>query len=345
MRSSQWLFLGYVITILLFGAGCGKKEGNSRTSFTVPISVKTVAVEKGDIEVTRSFGGDVMGIEQSDIYARIPEVVVGVSVELGQRVKSGQVLLNLDREGSNSRYLQAKAGYENARKDYERMEFLFGQKAVSEQSYDRAATAYKVAEADFNAAASLVELKSPIDGVITSISVTLGQQAIIGKPLVTVAKVDSVLIRFMVGESDARRIRIGTKAGILLDESRGSMAEGKVTKVSDSADPGTRGFEVEIAVDNENGWFKPGTFVRVRLVLDKHEDILLVPSSAAFIREGERYVFMVINRRAKLMPVVVGEESENMIYIKSGINQGDQVITVGSNLVIEGDSLNILENH
>ncbi|MBD3170780.1 MAG: efflux RND transporter periplasmic adaptor subunit [candidate division Zixibacteria bacterium] len=345
MRYLKYIgFLLFVVAILVLnGCGGGGEQENQQT-LTMPIAVEVAPIESGDIELRKTYGGNVEGIEQSDVYARIPETVEEVKVKLGQKVNAGEVLVILDKTGPNSRYVQSKAAYENARKDYERMKYLYEEKAVAEQAYDQAFTAYKVAEADYNSAAALVNLKSPIDGVITAISVTIGQQAVVGKPLVTVARTDSLLIRFMVGENDARKIKIGSSAKIIIGDEGGRVIMGKVVRVADSADPGTRGFEVEVETANQNNWLKPGTYVKVGLVLEEYDDVLLAPTKAILLKEGTSYVFKYDQGHAARVTIETGGSSEGKTIVLSGLEQGDRIVTEGNNLVVEGDSLKVIES-
>ena len=339
--NQKWNYC-FLLLFSLFIFNCGQKQPKNQATSVAPIAVNAAVVNRGNIEIFKSFGGDVEGIKQSDVYAYIPEIVTGMNVKLGQKIKKGQVLVNLDPGGPNSQYYQTKAAYENARKDAERMQYLLEEKAISQQNYDQASTGMKVAKANFLAASSLVELKSPIDGVVTSILVTIGQPAIPGKPLITVARTDSVRIRLRVGETDAGKILPGSKAEIRVAD-EGTAIEGKVMRVSESADPGTRGFEVEIAARNEDGRLKPGTFVRISLVLEQYENVLLVPSQAVFIHQGKKSVFAVVGGRAKLLEIGTGGESQDMTYLESGLSEGDKVVTLGKNLVVDDDSLNIVD--
>ncbi len=340
MKIIQSLILILFVSLLLIN--CGGNKSEQKTSFVHPITVEIVAVERGDIEITKIYGGTVEGIEQSDIYARIPEAVMKVNAKLGEKVNKDDVLIVLDREGPNSHYLQAKSAYENASKNYSRMKYLFEQKAISEQSFDQVKTAYEVAQANFEAAASLVELKSPIDGVITFISVTLGQYTVPGKPLITVAKTDSIKIRLALNVRDAGRLSLGSEATIFADKSRDSRIKGRISRISSSADPNTRGFEVEIVALNSENILKPGTFVDVGLILDRYNDVLLIPSDAIFLKSGEKYVYKDSSGRAVLTRIEVGGESNNKAYIKSGLKEGDVVVAMGSNLLVNGDSLKIV---
>ncbi len=329
------------LAILIFG--CGGQQTNVEEQITAPMAVNVAPVTRGDFEIKKTFGGTVEGVEQSDLYAQIPEAIVGVNVGLGERAAKNQVLIELDKRGPNSRYVQTKAAYENAKKDYKRMKHLYEEKAISEQEFDRAATALEVAEADYNSAASLVKLQSPIDGVVTSLSVTLGQPAVPGKPLVTVARVDSVFVRFAVGEMDARNLKRGSSAQILLKD-RNTELRGIVSRISNSADPGTRGFEIEVLADNKRGLLKPGTFVEAELTLGEFKDVTLIPSNAVFIREGQKYVYKSEQGKAVLTQIEVERESQQYSYVAEGLEIGDTIVTKGGNLIVDGDSLMVVNN-
>jgi len=127
-----------------------------------------------------------------------------INARVGDYVKTGDVLFELDKSGAQSQFYQAQAVFLNAQKDFERMKNLFNEGAVSRQALDQAQTGYDVAKANFDAAKSTVEITSPISGVVTAINVNIGDLANPQMPLATVANIGRMKAKFNVGESDVR---------------------------------------------------------------------------------------------------------------------------------------------
>ncbi|MEW5995609.1 MAG: efflux RND transporter periplasmic adaptor subunit, partial [Candidatus Zixiibacteriota bacterium] len=180
------LFIAVVLVAAL--NSCGGDAPPERQS--EPTAVRVMVVELSDEQVTKTYTGTLEGEQQAVMYARVAEAVDAVHVREGERVSAGRLLISLNKGGPGSRYLEAQAIFRNAEKQYRKMERLFNEGAVSETEFDAARTEYEVARASFEAAAELVEIRSPIDGVVTAVDVSAGDYLTLGQGLVTVAATD-----------------------------------------------------------------------------------------------------------------------------------------------------------
>ena len=175
---------------------CGKKNNTATALPTIP--VKTLTVAPGTIEVTREFSGGLEGVEQADIYIRLSEAVTALPFKVGDHVQAGQVLITLDRGGASSQYIQAKAMFENAEKNFQKMKYLFDEKAISESAFDEAKAGFEVSKANYQAAKELVDITSPISGTLVELDVKIGDMPRQGMLAARVARTDALRMTFGV---------------------------------------------------------------------------------------------------------------------------------------------------
>ncbi len=323
MKRYKYLFIGFLS--VAFIAGCGSDE--KKNAYIQKVFVEVDRVDYGDITVTKTYSGTLEGAEQSIIYASIPERVVEIPISEGQYVKKGQPVIKLDKSGPASQYNQAFAVYQNARDNYEKMQKLYDQKAISELSYKGAKTSYEVARANFNAAKATVELSSPINGIVTDIAVNLGQQAPLGAPIATVANTDKMRLTLFVGLKEVNKLTGSKLAEVFIDSNEPIPA--MIVESSRSADPETRLFRIELEMNNPGDLLKPGMYARARVVVDDLSNVLTISNSAIFSEEGITKTYFVKNDTAFVRTIEIGATDGERSEIISGIKAGQQVVTVG----------------
>jgi RND family efflux transporter MFP subunit len=220
------------------------------------------------------------------------------------------------------------------------MEYLFKEGAVSELQYDQAKTNYEVARVTFEAAAKLVDIQSPISGVVTSVDVSDGDFLSIGRQLATVATVDRLRVKFAVNAEDIRFFSRGAWVSVAAGNGRVS-GEGAVTSISESADPVTRAFEVEVLVENQDGRFKVGTFARVDVALESMDGIIVVPRDALMTLDGQPVGYVVTNGRVDKRVLSLGTNLEGRVVVDSGLEIGDTLVTLGQSYLSDGVQVTI----
>ncbi len=327
-------------TIIILLAAIGFLMSSCSQEGVVPNGRQAIPIEAmvagvSDARLARTFSGSVEGEKQADIYAKIAEAVQGVHVEEGHRVTTGQVLMSLDKTGPTSNYRSAESVFRNAEKQYEKMKFLYEQGAVSEAQFDAAQTEYEVSRANFEAAARLVEVTSPIDGIVTRLEVSPGDYLHQGQKLATIAAVEKLRVKFSVNSRDIGYIDVGDSVVVRADGA-GPSTPGRVVRVSRSADPVTRAFQAEVLFQNEGGWYRPGMFVRVSIVLEHLEDAIVVPRKSVITLDNEPVIFTVLDTVAHRRVVTLGPELDGSVVIDSGITPGDTVVTVGQSYLDDG---------
>lgn len=340
MRKIKFLLMILIGLTVVYS--CGKK-GDEKASVERALSVTVARVEARDLDLEVVYTGTIEGEKQAQIFASIPEAVVELPVKEGNRVTKGEAVIILDKSGSTSQFNQAKALFLEAKDNYSKMENLYKSGAISEQAYISSKTALEVAEANFESARQRVELTSPITGILTDLSVNIGEYVQPGIPLATVARTDVVRLVIFVENQNIAFIKKGQKAGVFIDLSRNGNSGfvGVVKEVSKSADPQTRLFRVEIHIDNPNAVLKPGMFARARITTVNLKSVLTIPRESVYSIDGIYKVFTVEDGKAVEKSVGIAETTEEYAVINSGLEENDMVIVLGRNLVEDGTPVTI----
>jgi len=327
----------FVVSVLVAGCASPKKqqsraEENSTASSANIVPIEVAVVEQKPLSITKTFSGTLEGEEQANIVAKISERITGISVRVGESVRSGQVILTLDKSGTSSQYYQAEAAFRNAQKTLERMKSLYAEGAISLQALDETQTGYDVAKANFDAARSAVELTTPLAGVVTAINVNTGDLADPGSILATVANVSRMRVIFDINEAEVPTISVGQKMQIHSDMRPDVVAEGRVTQLSKSADVRSRSFEIRAMFPNTpDKWFKPGMFCKIDVPMATRANALVIPSAAVQSDGTASSVFLVRGGRAFQRAVQMGVADVDNTEILRGLSAGDTVATIGTN--------------
>lgn len=172
-------------------------------------------------------------------------------------------------------------------------------------------------------------IRSPISGVITSRPVRIGEGVNSGSLIATVVSTKSMYIEAFIDEADVAKVRIGEEVNITMDSYPGKVFKGEVYKISPVVLGGkqeTRTFEVRVRLKDKDILIKPGMSADIEIVVESISDVLAVPSQAVVEREGEKYVYIIKDSRARLTPIRVGRFNWTFYEVLSGIKEGDKVI-------------------
>jgi membrane fusion protein, multidrug efflux system len=335
-----------LVAILLAGCGSPKTETAQGTAdgAVITVPVEAAAVQKGALVVGRMYSATLEGQEQANIVPKISERIAGVHVHVGMSVPAHQLILTLDKAGASSQFFQAEAGYRNSEKSLERMKSLYAEGAVSLQTLDAAQTAYDVARANFVAARSMVELITPIAGVVTAVNANVGDLAAPGAVLATVAKTDRMKAIFNLNESDVTALAIGQAVTITSEGRPDLSVKGSILQISHSADIRSRSFEVKALFANTpDRWFRPGMFATVHLQVSSGAAVLMVPNSAIQTDGITSRIFVLKDGRAYQRTVQVGLSDGERTAILQGVLLTDTVATVGINNVRDSSYVIVIQ--
>jgi membrane fusion protein (multidrug efflux system) len=319
-----------ILAAMLQSAGCNRTPDASAGDRGHVVPVEVAVAHRTDLVVARTYSGTLEGEEQANIFPKLSERITALPVKVGDVVRPGQTIVNLDRGGATSQYLQAEASYRNAEKTLARMKSLYAEGAISLQTLDGTQTAFDVAKANFDGARSLVDLSTPISGVVTALNASIGDLASPGTLLATVARIQRLKVTFSVHEADVPGVRIGQKVEVTAESGGTGTVTGEIIQRSTSADVRSRSFDIKALLPNTRDfWFKPGMFVKVRLTFSPRTQALVIPAAALQSDGVSSRVYLCREGRAYQRAVETGATDGEQTEVLRGLAEGDTVVTVG----------------
>jgi RND family efflux transporter MFP subunit len=352
--------IGWMAAAAMAAFGCGGEE----PAPTPPLPVTVVAAGGSpDGAGETRYSGAIKADASVDVAFRMSGVVDAVTqvrgadsrmraLQDGDLVRRGQVLARLRQSEFRDQVSDAEAGRRQAQADYERAAQLYENRSVSKAEYDAAYARYTAGIAKQSEAAISpgdATLRAPIDGVILRRTVEVGSLAGPSAPAFTVADTRVVKVIFGVPDVVVAGLRPGGRLGIQAEAMPGATLQGRITRISPSADPSSRLFEVEAALPNPEGRLKVGMLATLTLGDEARGASLYVPLAAVIrpARDSAGYAVYVVRDSAggavaRLHPVRLGEVSGNLIAVQHGLTPGERVIVRGATIVANGQPVRVM---
>jgi HlyD family secretion protein len=354
------------------------------------VEVEVEPLSEHDIQSTVLASGNLTHEEQAKLSTEEIGRVTDIFVEEGDHVKKGQLLLQIDDQAYRAAVEQNEAQVrvqeiaierqqlklDNLQEKWERQRELFERKLIDQDSFDAATNELMIAKVDLESAreslaqarAQLDQAKdrlsktraySPMDGVVTSLDIKVGETAISsttnvpGSSLMTIANPTSIHTEVNVDEADIANVEVGQKAKIYAIAYPDQPVDGVVDSIAVSAKTAegaqSLSFAVKIRLDNTAGIkLRPGMSCRAEIYTTTKKGILAVPIQAILVEEDRTanktsyHVFVNRDGEAQKVEVKVGLSDDTYQEIVEGLQAGDQII-VGPDRVLrsleDGDSV------
>jgi RND family efflux transporter MFP subunit len=266
------------------------------------------------------------------IASPIPEVVEAVFVKEGDPVRQGQALARFQTGAVEPAALSAEAQRRMAASDYERMQNLFKEGAVSQRDVENAEVSLRAAEAGEALARKKLNestVRAPSSGVISQRAVDSGDRVKDGDLLFQLVNTSELEFAATVPSGYAADVRAGAPVVLAVTGATGAGLSGRVSRVNATVDPATRQVKVYVTVSNRDRRLVGGLFATGRIVLREVKGAVAVPQTA--LRRdsgGKAYVLVVDHGRIGRREVTTGatDEQASLIEILSGLEGGETVI-------------------
>ena len=286
----------------------------------------------GTVEPEPAGGGRAAGA--SALSAPAAGIVMTVPVKEGERVKAGTVIVKLDDRIALAQIEKARHALAFAEKQMARQNKLKAGDGTSEKAIQEAAQHLAAAKAELAAAQGqlvLVQLASPLDGIVARINVQPGQAVGPDTIVAEIVDPDRLVVTVNVPAAQAATLKRGQAAELLADRSVANAARGAVLFVSPQVDPKTATTLVRVAVAMDTG-LRPGQFVHVRIVTEERAGKLAVPREAVYTgHDGQSTLSIVEGDVAKQKTVKIGLRDGNLVEVEGeGVSEGATVVTLGS---------------
>ncbi|MDR0982152.1 MAG: efflux RND transporter periplasmic adaptor subunit [Culturomica sp.] len=338
------IFLFVSIAIL---NGCSSKE-DVKMAATEAVTVKTIKLEKKIVSTTLTYTATLEADEQVYYAPASPGRIGKIYVEVGDRIKKGQLLVQMDPTSFN----QAKIQLKNLETEYNRAVKLNETGSISKQAYDAAVTSYEVAKSNVEFLEENTKMLAPFDGIVTGkyfengelyTGVAAGGAA---KPsVILIEKIKPVKAYVNLAEHYYLALKEGMKIQLKSEIYPDKIFDGKVSIVYPTIDKSSRTFKVEIIIPNEEELLRPGMYGTINFFVGEI-DALIAPSLAILKLQGanNRYAFINNNGVAKRVDVTIGRRFDDRLEIfGAGIKAGDELVVVGQGKLIDGTKLKVVE--
>lgn len=346
-----------LVVLSLSLAACSKdKTTDTPEASAASLAVSLTPATERQIERTVIASGPVSAWEEMQLGVEISGVrVTALNVDVGQSVKKGQVLLELDHRTLDSDLRQAQAaaaeadaGVALAQANLRRGQALVKDQLISASAFDELRAGVVQAQARQATARAqrdgvqlrrdFASLRAPDDGIISKRLVQPGQVVAAGTELLRLIRQGRLEWRAELAEADLARVQKGATVAIT---GNGSTVSGRVRAVSPGVDATARTGTIYVDLP-EPGALKAGTFVEGRIVTSAAR-ALMVPASAIVQRDGYNYVFTIDDSSvAHRVRITTGASNQGQVEVLSGLKAGDPVVSTGAGFLGDGDRVRVV---
>lgn len=367
MRSRSIVFGTALLTALpgfLF-TGCRDERPERESSPTASVA----PVTRGDLSSTLTVAGEFQPYQEVDLHAKVSGYIRRINVDIGDRIKNGEVLAVLEVPELNAQVARAKSEVAYAQADYVAVHAAYTRLAeaakrrpglIAEQELDDTRAKDQDAEAKINVAKSALEategqlavskadnqrvqsledysiVTAPFTGVVTMRYADVGSliqagttSATQSEPVVRVAQSDLLRLRMPVPEEDVPYIHIGGEMQIRV-KATGKTFTGKVIRFTRELNTSTRTMLAEVDVPNPDLSLTSGMYAETTITLQHKSNTLIIPAGAVIRQGGSSYVLVVDSQNKVVkVPVVVGIQGADRVEISKGLSENQQVIVSG----------------
>jgi RND family efflux transporter MFP subunit len=343
----------------LVAIGCQKKQAAPAGAEMQGMPVQTVAVALSPVAQTSEYVATIKSRRSATLEPQVQGALTQIRVASGDRVRAGQVLMQIDPrlqlatvESARATERQKKAVYDYNAVEIERQRKLFEAGVTSRDAYDQARQSYDNSKADYESAVNLRQsqeeqlayytIRAPFDGVVGDIPVHLGDfVAPMNSPpsvLTTVDEYKDLEAYIYVPTERSGQVRQGLDVE-LMDNSGKLLEKTKIDFLSPQVDPTLQGILVKAPVHASPEILRNAQMIKARVVWAT-TPMAVIPVLAVTRQGGQSFVFVVRQQGghnlAVQTPVTLGDTVGNAYSISSGLNAGDRVVVSSTQFLVNG---------
>ena len=334
-----------VASAALVAAGCGNKPSNQTAQTQVveevAPSVAVVQVSSREVPQTATYTSTVQPYVKNNIAPQMAGRITKINAEIGDFVKKGQVLAEIDK----AQLQQAQLQLHNQEVELERLRALYNAGGLSKSDLEAIELSYNVIKTQVENLLENTVLCSPIDGVVTARNYDVGDMYAMSMPIYTVEQIKPVKLLVAISESEYNKVKKGDSVEIKADALPSVTFNGKINKIYPTIDPSTRTFTAEVVVENNYNSLRPGMFARVTVDFGSSNNVV-IPDVAVVKQQGsgERFVYILnedgtVNYQKVLLGRRMGAEYE----VLEGIQDGAKVVIGGQIRLKDGIKVTVNE--
>lgn len=298
------------------------------------LEIQGVAMANKNIEISPELGG----------------TVTAILVKEGQKVQTGQLLIQLDDSSIKNSINELNTQLSLAKTTFERQERLWKQKIGSEMQYLQAKAQKESLEnnlATLRTQARKMRITAPFSGVVDEIFPKLGELTNPQMPAVRLLNLDNVYVEADVTETYLPIIKEGTET-VVHFVSINKEIKSKISQVGNYINPANRSFKIRINMENKDQSIKPNLLADIKIADFETTGIIIPATLVQQDQNGNNYVFTVIteNKVQKVVKniITVANEYNHEIYVSEGLKATDTLVNAGARFVKDGDKVKVSKN-
>ena len=326
-------------------AQAAKKKAQDKTPVHELAQGDVAAISARALSVSLPLSGSLAPLTQATIKAKVSGEIHETTVQEGQQVSSGQVLLRLDAADQRARLTQQQAMLDEAQarlsmasKNEANSQALLKQKYISQTAYDTTQNSVDLARASVKSAAAMVEIarialadtviRAPMAGIVSKRHVQAGEKVSPDMPVYTIVNLAQLTLEAPVPSAEIPRIKIGQEVRFKVDGFGARDFAGKVARINPTTESGSRAMLVYIAVDNGDGALRGGMFAKGSIVTERSMVAPMVPLTAVRTEKHGTVVYALVNNKVVEQAVTLGlrNEDEGYAEVTEGLAPGAKVI-------------------
>ncbi len=338
MKKEHLIGMLAACSALLFVACSGEKENTEQAEEETVQLVKVARVTEQAVPQVVSYTATIEPYKRNLISSSLPNRIKKIYVEVGDHVKAGQKLVDLDR----ANLAQQKLQLDNLELEYNRVKELFAVGGASQQQVDQMRTQYETAKTSYENLDENTVLVSPTNGVVTARNYDNGDLAT--GAILTVMQIQPVKVEVNISESDFTKVKQGMPVDVNVEVYGDEVFKGKVSLIHPTIDPTTRTFVTEINIPNGDNRIRPGMFARVNIDFGNVNRVV-VPDQAVVKRSGsgDRFVYVYKDGKVSFNQVQLGRHMDTSYELISGVENGSEVVIAGQSRLKDGAPVKLVE--
>src|ERR1700722_1168501 len=329
-----------------------QQESNEAAQMVVTV----IHPEKASTTIPLQFPGQTRAYIEAPIFAQTSGYLKKWYFDIGSKVKTGDVLAEIDTPQVDQQFNQAKAQLkvaESARDlagiTLKRDQDLFNRKVIAAQDFDTASDTYRQTQATviadqaslngLSALENFKVVKAPFDGIVTERDTDIGAFVPSGSgvQLFRMAQTSPLRVYINVPQTFARFVKQGVQADLTLNELPGKKFPAHVTNTAGAIDPASRTLLTELEVPNETKELLPGAYAQINLKLQGDTGLVTIPSNTLLFRsEGPSVGIVHSDGKVEIKKVVINRDLGDKLQIAEGLSESDQIILNPSDGLVSG---------
>ena len=338
MKKEHLIGMLAACSALLFVACSGEKENTEQAEEETVQLVKVARVTEQAVPQVVSYTATIEPYKRNLISSSLPNRIKKIYVEVGDHVKAGQKLVDLDR----ANLAQQKLQLDNLELEYNRVKELFAVGGASQQQVDQMRTQYETAKTSYENLDENTVLVSPTNGVVSARNYDNGDLAT--GAILTVMQIQPVKVEVNISESDFTKVKLGMPVDVNVEVYGNEVFKGKVSLIHPTIDPATRTFVTEINIPNGDNRIRPGMFARVNIDFGNVNRVV-VPDQAVVKRSGsgDRFVYVYKDGKVSFNQVQLGRHMDTSYELISGVENGSEVVIAGQSRLKDDAPVKVVE--